>query len=247
MSPARSKASMIADHGPRPSEPSTLSGSTCGVRGDAADARVVAVAGDDRAGDVGPVPVVVGRVVVVIDEVPAAPVVDESVAVVVGPVHHLNWVRGELPREVGVIELDAGVDHGDGHASAGGAERPGLRDVHVGVGYPAAAGRCCAAPTGQSRADPDRARRRQPRPRRCASPSGRRDRCSTRRAPAPHGLMGRRQPRCRRAAGAARRQRPRPRARRLSRRRSGPRRGGRSAHRPGRPVPWRARRGEAGG
>ena len=52
----------------------------------AADSDAVVPGRADRAGDVRPVAVVVHRVVVIVHEVPAAPVVDVAVVVVVDPV-----------------------------------------------------------------------------------------------------------------------------------------------------------------
>jgi hypothetical protein len=107
------------------------------ARGDAADADGV-LRGGDGAGDVGAVAVLVGGDVVGGDEVPAAPVVDVAVVVVVevvglAPGAGLAGVRGDLAGEIGLGQGDAGVDDGDGDARAGGAERPCLGGVDVGV------------------------------------------------------------------------------------------------------------------
>ena len=57
--------------------------------------------------------VVVDGVVVAVHEVPAAPVVDEVVPVVVGSVHRVERVHPALRREIGMAEVDARVR--DGH------------------------------------------------------------------------------------------------------------------------------------
>jgi hypothetical protein len=75
--------------------------------------------------------VVVLRLVVVIDEVPALGVVDVAVVVVVDPVvRNVVGVAGDLAREVGHAGVDAGVDDGDQHAGAG-AGVPRQRHAHV--------------------------------------------------------------------------------------------------------------------
>jgi hypothetical protein len=132
-----------------------------GARRDAGDAGVVVALGGHGAGDVRAVAVVVLRIVVRArravalghadarvrgDEVPAVPVVDVAVAVVVGAVGALVAAEGvgpglarvgrDLGGEVGVRRQHARVDDADGHARAR-RLRPRLRDVHVGVRRPA--------------------------------------------------------------------------------------------------------------
>ena len=100
------------------------------------DADTVVSDRTDRAGDVRPVPLVVCRVVVAVDEVPAAPVVDVAVSVVVDVIRAaavavLSGVDPRVRGEIGMRLVDAGVDHGDHHAGISGRDRPGC--VHVGV------------------------------------------------------------------------------------------------------------------
>ena len=101
-----------------------------------ADAVVAARAGDAR--DVSAVAVDVLRVVVAVDEVPAAPVVDEAVAVVVATVGLLaaavlTRVSPQVRSEVGVVVGEPRV--GDRHQRRGPAGRdgPGIGRVDVGV------------------------------------------------------------------------------------------------------------------
>ena len=93
----------------------------------------------DRAGDMRPVPLVVCRVVVAVDEVPAAPVVDVAVSVVVDAVRAttravLSGVDPRVRGEIGMRLVDAGVDHGDHDAGITGRDRPGCVDVGIRVG-----------------------------------------------------------------------------------------------------------------
>jgi hypothetical protein len=83
------------------------------------------------------VPGVVGRVAVALDEVPAARVVDEAVAVVVDAVRlaaaaGLARVVPDVRLQIGLAEVDARVD--DGHLHVGGPGRlvPGRGRVDVG-------------------------------------------------------------------------------------------------------------------
>ena len=104
------------------------------ARGDARDAEPVAGDRGNRARDVRPVAVPVLRGRVLLDEVPAADVVDVAVAVVVEPVAgDLIRIAPGVRGEIGVRERDAGVDHRHGHARAGG-DVPGLGRVDVRVG-----------------------------------------------------------------------------------------------------------------
>src|SRR5207248_2949489 len=98
------------------------------------DADTVVPGSADRAGDVRPVSVVVHRVVVVVREVPAAPVVDVAVVVVVDAVGAataavLARVDPDLRAQVGMRPVDSGVDHRHGHAGAAGRDVPRLRSV----------------------------------------------------------------------------------------------------------------------
>ena len=91
-------------------------------RGHARDAERVVGARRDRAGDVRPVMVVVVRVVVVVDEVPAAEVVDAAVGVVVDAVGllaaaALTRVGEHVRGQIGMGARDAGVD--DRHPHGG--------------------------------------------------------------------------------------------------------------------------------
>src|SRR5262249_44521471 len=98
-----------------------------------------AVSGDraDDAGHVRAVAVVVRWGVVVVGEVPAPPVVDVAVVVVVDAV--VAAARAVLPRvdpevagQVGMGQVDAGVDDADGDAAAAGSDAPGLARGDVG-------------------------------------------------------------------------------------------------------------------
>ena len=74
----------------------------------------------------GPVPVVVVRGGVALDEVPAVDVVDVAVVVVVDAVSgDLAGVCPDVVGKVGVVSVDAAVDDGDDDRSAGPGEIPG--------------------------------------------------------------------------------------------------------------------------
>ncbi len=76
--------------------------------------------------------VAVHRIVVVVDEVPAADVVDLAVVVVVERVaRHLVRVDPHVVDEVGMVVVDARVDHADEHAGAVVAGSPALRRAHL--------------------------------------------------------------------------------------------------------------------
>ena len=99
---------------------------------DARDAGAVVAFGADRAGDVSAVAVEVERRVVVLDEVPAADVVNEPVAVVVGRVPgRLVRVRPDVVVQVRVPVGDAAVDDGDHHPCVTGRLVPGRGCVDV--------------------------------------------------------------------------------------------------------------------
>ena len=101
---------------------------------DARDVGGVVALGPDRPGDVRAVAVVVERRVVVLDEVPAAGVVDPAVAVVVDAVaRDLAGVRPDVVVQLGMVVGDAAVDDGDDDARAAGLRVPGLGRVDVGV------------------------------------------------------------------------------------------------------------------
>ena len=88
----------------------------------------------DRAGDVRPVPELVVRQVVAVDEVPAMHVVDVAVVVVVDAVaRDLARVGPDVAGEVGVGQLHPGVDDGDHHARVPGGRVPGGLGVDVDV------------------------------------------------------------------------------------------------------------------
>jgi len=79
----------------------------------------------DRAGDVRSVSLVVGGVVVAVDEVPASPVVDVAVPVVVDVVAAtthavLSGIDPCVRGEIGMRLIDTGVDHGDDHTGVAG-------------------------------------------------------------------------------------------------------------------------------
>jgi len=105
---------------------------------DAADACAVVLLGRDDPRDVGAMgvldPIARARVLVVIAEVPAVDVVDEAVAVVVDPVRRgLARVGPQAVLQVGMLDVDARIEHRD-HGRV--VERlcgPGLGTVDIGV------------------------------------------------------------------------------------------------------------------
>src|SRR5918996_640350 len=106
---------------------------------DAGDSRAVVADRSDDPSDVRAVPVVVVRVVVVAHEVPAAPVVDVAVAVVVEPVGAaagtvLAGVDPEVPRQVGMRHVEAGVENPDHDIGTATRDSPGFLGVDVIVG-----------------------------------------------------------------------------------------------------------------
>ena len=140
------------------------------VPGDAGHADAVVAGRGDRPRDVRSVAVVVRRVVVVVHEVPAAPVVDVAVAVVVEAVRPaaravLALVDPDVLGEIGVRHVDTGVDDRDGDVGASGGDGPRLLRVDVRIGR---AGRvvhrlasCCRGPSPAGRTG--RSGRRRPR------------------------------------------------------------------------------------
>jgi hypothetical protein len=110
---------------------------------DARNADPVVADRPDRAGDVAAVPVLVGGVVVVVEEVPAPPVVDQEVAVVVDVVRllvtalvvlaGLAGVRPQVRREIRMGERDPGVHDADDHVRPG-REVPRLGQIGVDAG-----------------------------------------------------------------------------------------------------------------
>ncbi len=98
---------------------------------------VVAARGDDP-GDAGAVAEVVGGLVVALDEVPPAPVVDVAVAVVVDAVvlaaaAGLARVAPQVRREVRLAEADARVHHGDLDVGRAGRAAPRVDGIDVGA------------------------------------------------------------------------------------------------------------------
>ena len=92
----------------------------------------------DGAGHVRAVRVVVEHVGGVVGEVPTVDIVDIAVAVVVDAVtRRLAGVAPDVRREIGVVVVDAGVDHGDDHGPRSGGDIPRRRGIDVGVGKPA--------------------------------------------------------------------------------------------------------------
>ena len=88
-------------------------------------------------GDVRAVRGVVERLVVAVGEIPPVHVVDEAVAVVVQPVaRDLSRVGEDVARQVGVEEVDPGVDHGDHDLAFACGDVPGARRIDVGSGLP---------------------------------------------------------------------------------------------------------------
>src|SRR5881398_2462643 len=99
---------------------------------DPGDAGPVVARGADRACDMRGVAVVVHRIVVAVREVPAPPVVDVAVPVVVDAVRTaagavLTGVDLHLGIEIGMRIVDARIDHGDGDGVAAGRHGPGFR------------------------------------------------------------------------------------------------------------------------
>ncbi len=89
----------------------------------------------DDAGDLRSVTEVVGDVVVVGDEVPAAEVVGEAVVVVVGAARSglLEEVDREVALEIGVSRVNAGVNHGDkGRRRGSGGSACGAAGLELG-------------------------------------------------------------------------------------------------------------------
>jgi hypothetical protein len=101
-----------------------------GTPGDACDPDAVVAARGDDAGEARPVPVVVGRVGVTADRVPAVDVVHVTVPVVVHAVaRDVVRVRPQVGDEVGVRHIDPGVDDRDRDRPAA-AEAPRALRAH---------------------------------------------------------------------------------------------------------------------
>ena len=111
---------------------------------DAGHRATVVASRADRAGDVGSVThlhVVVTRVVVVVDEVPAVRIIDETVAVIVDVVGllaatGLTRIRPEVAGKIGMVVIDARVDDRDDHARATGGDIPRFGSIDVGIQGP---------------------------------------------------------------------------------------------------------------
>ena len=106
---------------------------------DPGDPLGVVALGADRARHVGAVALAVGGVVVVVDEVPAAVVVDQEVAVVVEGVAleaptGLAGIGPDVVGQVRVLHGHAAVDDADHHRRIARRGAPGLGSVDVGVG-----------------------------------------------------------------------------------------------------------------
>ena len=86
----------------------------------------------------GAVTVVVERVRVLVRKIPAAHVVDESVAIVVHPIRpaagaRLSWIEPDVRGQIGVAVVDTRVDHGDDDSGIAGCHTPGLGRIDVRV------------------------------------------------------------------------------------------------------------------
>ena len=80
--------------------------------------------------------VVIHRVGVAVGKVPPVDIVDEPIAVVVDTVAgDLAGVGPDVGGEVGVLVVDAAVDHRDDHAPRSRRDGPGLGSVDVGVDH----------------------------------------------------------------------------------------------------------------
>ena len=101
----------------------------------------------NNAGHVRAVAVVVLRVVIVIDEIPATPIVDVAVAIVVETVGraagaHFATVQPHqraaaiIAAKLGVSEVDAAIDHSDDDIRIARRDGPGFGGVDVGIGHP---------------------------------------------------------------------------------------------------------------
>src|SRR5262245_41523900 len=105
------------------------------ARRDADHADSVIADGGDGARHVRAVPVLILRVVVVGEEIPAVDVVDEAVVVVVDAVAgDLAGIRIDVGGQVRVSEINAAVQHADDHRAAAGGDVPGLGSIDVRVG-----------------------------------------------------------------------------------------------------------------
>ena len=95
-------------------------------------ARPVVAHAADGARAVRTVLVVIHREVVIVHEVPAACVVDESVAIVIDPIaRDLARIRPHVRRQIRVCVVDARVDHAHLHRGAARAHLPCLRRIDV--------------------------------------------------------------------------------------------------------------------
>ena len=111
--------------------------------------RIVARRGE-RSGHVGAVTVGIGRIAVLLHEVPAADVVDLPVPVVVDPVAlapraTLARIAPDVAPQARMRGLDPGVDHGHPERVVTRLHAPGLPRVDVHIGRPGAAGDRLAA------------------------------------------------------------------------------------------------------
>ena len=104
------------------------------IPGHARDADAIVAYGADGAGDVRPVTVVIHRVGVVVDEVPAVDVINIAVAVVINRVSRdLARVRPHVCSKVGMGVVDARVYDADDDRAAARADIPRLGGVDIRV------------------------------------------------------------------------------------------------------------------
>ena len=100
--------------------------------GDASYADAIVGNRTDRAGDVRAVAIAVERQVVVVDKVPAMDVVNEPVAVIINTVAgDFAGIGPDVPRQVGMVDVDARVDHRHNHFAAPRCQLPGFKSSDI--------------------------------------------------------------------------------------------------------------------
>ena len=99
---------------------------------DPSDTDAIVAHGPDDARDMGAVAVAIGHLVIVVDEVPAVGVVLIAVLVIVnGIARGVTRIRPDVGGQIGMGDVDAGVDHRHDDVPRTGRHAPSLRGIDV--------------------------------------------------------------------------------------------------------------------
>ena len=117
-----------------PFSPRNRSAISLYLPGNPDDAQAVVAAGTDRPRYMGPVPVVVYGVAVLIESIEAMNVIDDAIGVVVDPVTScLRHIDPHVGSKILVAVADARIDHGHDRRRGIGPHIPGFGSVDIGI------------------------------------------------------------------------------------------------------------------